>query len=398
MLLSHNLLKGLKLNLYLLQIIGTYPLRLTRDSNGSLEFSSCNKLNIKWQWFKIGVSVGFCCIFWIQLFQGRATEGLPTTLETLLYASGSTVCTIMSAAYLHRNDAVVELLTCFLNFEKHQSQIAPTFSLSKRGKLLVNFIQFSGFVCSPVILSCYVIQRWMNPCTSATFGWNLLMECFDEEFKHIGNKLSRKSLIYLTGCLLFTYWVALDLLGKFAFQVAEMFYLPSVCLIGYVRDRTRWNSLPYAIRKYRELQLLTRFYNWIQQDTVIVTMLNFSLLIIIISLYVMISLGSSISIPHLVLFSCALTDGLLTAVVCFGSCANVHSQSEKMLEFIKKKTSFEGLLSCRKQCESRIIKRCVTSMFPLNIRIGDVNFVEKLTPIVVLDFCFGLIVNLLLID
>ncbi|CAL8133083.1 unnamed protein product [Orchesella dallaii] len=202
-------------------------------------------------------------------------------------------------------------------------------------------------------------------------------------------------------------WIAVHLIGTFSFQCAEVFYLPSYCIVSYLKifrnalNNCEARKLEQGLRKYRQLQILERFLNRIHQDVITGAMLNMLIVSIIISAYSLIHLGSKISVPHLILFSCLLVDCIATIVLGFGAFALVHTESTITLEFLK--NLLIPRLELKYLCcigigkfDLKKIKKFVGSLYPLKVQIGNTNFVEKTTPITVLEFCIGQTVNLLL--
>ncbi|CAL8122142.1 unnamed protein product [Orchesella dallaii] len=278
--------------------------------------------------------------------------------------------------------------------------MAPATNLDK---LIVNFKQLNGLIATPVLGISYAVQRWLNPCQSTTFAWTILVECSSERQSEAGWKL--KSLVYLTGISLFSFGVALYLIGAFAFQGAEFLFVSCYCLISYIKnlstalDNNGKDNIERVLGRYRQIQILEGFFNWIYQDVVTPYTLNIFIMATIISTYVMISMGTQLSIPHVILFSCVLFNSLACIVLEFGAFGLVHVESTKLLRYIKEKLIPDLETNCKNSSERfkvKVVKKLVVSLCILKVRIGSVNFVEKTTPMAILDFCLGQIVNLLL--
>ncbi|CAL8122148.1 unnamed protein product [Orchesella dallaii] len=294
-----------------------------------------------------------------------------------------------------------KLLNCLFQFEKMQPEMQ---TISKRDKWIVNFSQLNCMVSAPILGFAYALQRYINPCSSATFSWILLEECLIDP---VGGKFGTKSSAFLIIITVFSVWIVLNLIGIFIFQFAEVFYVSSYCIVSYLKNfrivlnNCEDHNIQEILRKYRQLQILERLLNGIHQDVITGAMLNMLMVCIIISAYALIHLGCQISIPHLILFFSLLVDCIVTIVLGFGAFALVHTESTVTIKYLKsllipelELKSFQSVGIGRFQL--KMMKTFVASLYILKVRIGNVNFVEKTTPITVLDFCLGQIVNLLL--
>ncbi|CAL8122146.1 unnamed protein product [Orchesella dallaii] len=275
--------------------------------------------------------------------------------------------------------------------------------VAKLDKGIVNFGQLNGIIAAPILGISYAVQRWLNPCQSTTFAWNILVECSSERQSEAGWEL--KSLIFLSGINLFSFWVAIYLIGAFIFQGAELHFVPCYCLVSYIKnlrislENCGKCNIERGLGRYRQLQILEGFFNWIHQDIVTPSTLNILIITTIISTYAMISMGTQLSIPHVILFSCVLVNSLACIVLMIGAFALVHVESTRMFRYIKEKLIPNLETNCSsysERCKVKVIKKLVASLYILKVRIGSVNFVEKTTPIAILDFCLAQIVSLLL--
>jgi len=200
-------------------------------------------------------------------------------------------------------------------------------------------------------------------------------------------------------------WVVSDLFSGCMFQVFELAFVQCCCLKEYTNWYRKHLQLlptekhlkPCKVFKrmllYRQLQTLSRLYNMIQQDVFIVALLNLALFVFIVAVYALTYMGAQISLPHLLFFANVVLLLVLVILICFGTFAGLHGQSMLLVEFMRK------VLPCRNRNAStkRLVKMYARSFREFKVNIGEMNFVEKCTPMVMLDFCFGQIVDLLLI-
>ncbi|CAL8098741.1 unnamed protein product [Orchesella dallaii] len=401
MLLSLNFLKGLELNLKLRFIIGTTPFYVTRKTSELPNIVICSNRQLKWQWTKLIITSAFAALLWFQVVEGRSTQSLITTLESLMNVFAITIFILMNCVYLKRNRFLVNLFNSLIQYESNHP-FDFTGIISKREKLVINYIQFNGFMAAPVIIGAYVAQRWFTPCTSATLAWNVLDECFIENPFENGFRWSFKSYIYLVVIVILSWWILSDLLAGFAFQAVEVAYLQSACLVGYVKHfkqklQNIGTATPKLILEYQQLQILTIYYNFIQQDVIISLMLTLIICLTIVCSYVLIKLGSGISVSHFLFFSCALVDSLATMVICYGQFGCLHTQSTSVLTIIRSQIIPNVASAKISYNDLKLMKKYVESFYPLKVQLGSVNFVEKITPLVSLQFCVEQLVNLLII-
>ncbi|CAL8129138.1 unnamed protein product [Orchesella dallaii] len=405
MLIHENLLCGVKVHLQLHKYFGTWPVDLiTRERKDVAVLSSINQ--IKWQWVKLFFASVFLAILWVQIFSSRNVENLITTLESMLYSCSLQTIIILKVTYLQRRHFAAELLNLILKYErclKNAGENKQYFYLERSSKALVRFIQFCATVATPVLVVSYALQRWRNPCNSAMFLFKILAECSAE----INTSTWRiSSLTQLALQILFSIWLIFDMCGGFMFQTVELIYLESCCFNHYIKSiRMSLFQVDFKISyflQFRQLQTLLRLYNLIQQDIMKVVICT-TIFSFIVSLYALIYLGSGeegISIPKLMFFSCLFLDCFLAIVACFGTFAGVHSESLRTVEFMKEKV-LPRLMQSHNLCQRKqfivLISKYVKSFRVFKFDIGEVNYVEKFTPVAMLQFCFDQVANLLLI-
>jgi len=395
MLLHENLLFGFKFHLKLQKCVGTTPINFRQQI-----FETTSKRKTTWQWIKLSISFFFTGILWIQILENKSKEKLVTTLESMLYSSAISTFITFKLMYLKRSVNVKDLLNFILEFERRlitfDKDGKQYHHLGKFGKVLIQFVQFCGFMGTPLLVICYALQRWMIPCSSALFAFDFIPECTNG----VLSKWGTWSLIQLTFQITFSLWLITDLLCGFVLQVVEMMYLHACCFKQYIKC-LRSCIVPSKFQfsqllRFRQLQVLLKLYNWIQQDVMIVVLIFMVQFVFVVSLYALIHLQSGqdgISVPQLLFFSCTLLDTFLAIVVCFGTFAGVHKEAKKTLAFMR-----ETLLpNIKEKHREKLADKYVRSFRVLKVNIGKVNFVEKFTPIVMLKICFEQIVNLLLI-
>lgn len=279
-------------------------------------------------------------------------------------------------------------------------------ALSKYDNWLIRLTQVAGFITSLTLPMAYAVQRWLDNCSPATIAYFVLPHC---EFPTRDNghlNFAWESVSKLVIICIWSSWLLLDMIGFFCFVVFEMSLLPGFCFRYYMKFfckvvlRRFKHGQQNQIREqrncvfpiYRQIQILSRYHNLIHQDAIVIGILDIVLLAFIICCYALISNGSEISIPHLFLFSSGLLNGFLGICICFGCFGKVYGDSVEVIAFLRSK-----ILNRVAAKDKKFMRRYVLSLQPIKVRVGNVLFVDNMTPIVLLHFCFSQIVNLLMI-
>jgi len=246
----------------------------------------------------------------------------------------------------------------------------------------------------------YIAQRWFQPCTSETIGSLLLPECKSPS-GFVGG-WSITSNIYLAVLCLLSFWFNIDAFGTYVYYLASLSFTWVNCFCIYIRVFNRnvmADSLnPSRVRSplvYRELQLLNRFLNCIQQDLLLPLILYFNTIAFVLSMYVLISRGTSLGLPELFMFSQASVNTFVVTLVFFTVSAMVNTESKAAIKYFHSKVVVNVNPAGRGK---RWGRKFFMSLPPLKVGLGSVNFVDKLTPITLFNFSFSQIVSLLLVE
>jgi len=356
-----------------------------------------SKPKIYWQWFKLAISCAYVSTLWFQLIQNAGREKLATTFESILNANVLLISIIIKCTLLNRRRHIVELANFLAQFERHQflddnKASDKYFKLDRVEKLVVQFFQISGISGAPYLAITNGLARWFNPCTSTTFGVNLLPECSNELAIIWKVSLSMR----LVTLILVSAWLNLDLAATTIFHLFELAFLQGCCLKQYIKWlRKVLQAQAFDLRNvlvFKQIQILARIYNWIQQGKQIGLQMNVALVTFISSVFVVISEGSSISIPHLLYFSLTGMLSLQNIVITFGTFGAFYKHSVLLKDFMVKNLPLRIEISQR-----RLYSKYSRSFQTLKIRIGKDNFFETCTPMVLLNFAVTQIASLLLI-
>ncbi|CAL8092351.1 unnamed protein product [Orchesella dallaii] len=351
--------------------------------------------------FKRCLAVFNCCVLWAQLvheIKNKTNISTGTKLANYFCALTVSTITLQKLITLKHYANTIELLNLILRFEDNYliRMEAPRI-LTKSYKLLIQMCVLGLRSGIPLIVLGYVLERWVIPCNAATSGYVLLPEC-DEEFSKTERRWSLQSKLGLLSVMAGSLWTNMDSFGCWAVQLAEFAFIQSICLWNYVKVfMIRINSEndpsidSYLV--YRQLQILNRYYNLIQQNVMITSTLVLVTNGFIISTYVMLSLGADVTVLQIFMFLNGGFNCFLIILIQIGAMANLYGESITTIKDLKKSAA-QGKIGVRKR---KWVERYLKSLTPLKVAVGSVNFIDELTPINLLDFCVNQIVSLLLL-
>jgi len=243
------------------------------------------------------------------------------------------------------------------------------------------------------MVPCNLIKLVM-PCTSATFGYAIIPEC-SGPFNSSPNLSFASTLLLICICL-FSFWLTLDASGIFALFLQNFSVALAYTLRRYVHylshllaKETDYKS---NLRIYRQFQILGRYYNLFQQDGLCTASIFIAMMGFIISTYSLINFGSELSVPELLLFAVIVVDTFLALLFYTTVLGQVKTASATLIDQVK----LRKVVKVGSQVDRKWIEKFVTSFWELKSCMGDGNYVEQGTPLVVLDFCISQVVNLLL--
>jgi len=248
-------------------------------------------------------------------------------------------------------------------------------------------------VATIVLCLAYSVVRWTHPCNSGTIGYFLMEECRHSE-RSLNWSWSSKLQLILVSAI--TFWLSTDVFGSVVFSFVHLDFAQIYCLLGYMKFVTRImitepSRAAKNLLKYRQLQILNRFHNAIHEDKLIILVLFLMQFEVIICFYALVADGLEASVLR---FAIYITVGPICAsvlVMYTTFMGRIYCKSKTSSRMIKDSLK----VSSRK--EKRWIARVMLSCKPLKCQIGYVNFVDELTPLNLLSFCFVQIANLLLL-
>ncbi|CAL8092348.1 unnamed protein product [Orchesella dallaii] len=404
MYLQENFIKFTRGHVRQQNFLGTCPYSFNATSDQSLSLLEPTKESLwlkKLRKFKRCLAIFNCFVLWAQLIHEMKSKSKVTAGTKLAnYFSSLTVSTVTLQKWttLKHSGNTIELFNLIIRFEKNNlmRMEAPRI-LTKSYKLLIKICVLGLRFGSPIIVVGYVLERWMIPCNAATFGYLLLPEC-DDGYAETGRRWSLPSKSGLLSLVLVTIWMNMDSFCCWALQLEEFTFVQSICFWNYVKlfmirinSNNDSNIDNYLV--YRQLQILNRYYNIIQQNILLTSTLVLVTNGLIVSAYVMLSNGSNVTILQIIMFLNGGSNCFLVILIQIGAMAKLYGESTRVIQNLKKSVT-QGEVSGKKQ---KWIERYLKSLTPLRVAVGSVNFIDELTPINLLNFCVNQIVSLLLL-
>jgi len=242
----------------------------------------------------------------------------------------------------------------------------------------------------------YALLRWNAPCNLATFAYFSIPACAD--YASIHSAWTPTSITILLLICFITFYLGMDGIGSLTLAMIDFSLAQAYCLRRYVQHAYRFalykNDISLGLRQYRKVQVLACYYNSVQQNLLIILYLFLEMATVVLGFYTSLSSITNVSIMKRLLFlGCALNSatGLMLYLTFMGK---LHSTSKSFIIGVKSR-----LLSKVKYFrDRRWSKRYVKSLRLLKCYLGNVNFVDELTPFVFINFCIDGTINLLLLN
>ncbi len=270
--------------------------------------------------------------------------------------------------------------------------------------LAIKAFQVISILGTPITITSLAMRYFTQKCLPYAPGFELLQQC--------ANIIERERSFLLSGPIAIVYWFFVCLLfhysflklsGGFFFFVIQCYMVESCCLRYYLRNI--WTNLlnPSSnkntlliIQIYKQLQILVGYFNNIHQDIFAINLLNLVGLCMVIGLYAIITSWSVLTNLQFFVLSMAALRSLVGFLLCYGNFGGLLQDSVQFIALLKKPENLDKG-EMRTKNNIRLKNKLAQSLQPLKIKIGSVNYVEKLTPIMFIDFCFGVLVNMLLL-
>ncbi|CAL8146805.1 unnamed protein product [Orchesella dallaii] len=334
------------------------------------------------------------CTLFSQMIYFRNSYPVSVVLETLIYLIGAIIVVICPYhMWIHQN-AIVELYNLLLQFE-NQEEYKTKFqeSLRKWETKVLQLIQLIAITTAPTVINLYAIAQWLNPCQPALFLFFTLEEC--KVLSQPNWKPS--SILQLTLLDIFSIWSLWDLSGGCVFLLVPVAFVICFCIRYYNRVFGRilqgTTCTEENLRFYYKLRILHRHFSKVQEGFIIAALLFVANAYVILGFYMLITFGWSLPLPKIVFFMFCEVDCLLIIIIYCGVFGGLHSETEETLLLFRKRF-MPSLQGKNRKLKDRLVK----SFQPLKVAIGVSNYVDKLTPLVMIQFCIDQMVSLLLVN
>lgn len=288
----------------------------------------------------------------------------------------------------------------------------------KRGNRLVKMIFVLGSVTSLSFPGLLFFLLLAKPCTLPYLGSMVL----EENKCGTGLNLSLKSVTLA----LFDTWMWSHVAGPATLFIGNVFFNMGTCFLEYVKHLGRqvivevlykfvcklfmyfgltgsiqgttriWanyeNSQASGMKDYRSLQILENRFNACFKNLFLPGILGSVSALFIFSLFVSIKFAQLVPLPGFLFFPLALFDCGVIILVEFSTAGFLHERSASLVEIYKT----QSMVGHGNNKVKKVTKMTAQSLAPLKIRMG-MNYVDKFTPLVILNFCVSESVSLIMI-
>ncbi len=432
MLFTQNLIRLVRIHLKYLHFLGRYPISLDSFSS-KLSFS--NQFDLKREYLKHAFLLVISVIMTYQIFVYQDDFAVVIFYEGILYVCAFLFVITMVQVCFVRSDKLVELFNLIVAFERnliqgkvyHQIITVNFFGMnfSKNIQIialgsmqllhkpkkdyiaLVKLFQFCGAISPPVVFTCHIARFWFRPCKPYVPGFDFLAQCSKHVdiyyISSIFNLEGKVSSIYWTGFCLILYYLVLKPAGGCFLVLFQLYFVMSSCIRYYLKNilenikkSTSGSRNRRYIQMYKQIQLLVCYYNQIYQDIFTTTLLVFVGLCIVIGLYALITSFEFVTPLQFLVLGAAASQAIFGMLICFGNFGGIYDDSLNILAGFRSRSNFSDFGGGGLK-EFRLQKKFVNSLQPVKIKLGSVNYVNRMMPITFIDFCFDILVNMLLI-
>lgn len=268
----------------------------------------------------------------------------------------------------------------------------------------IQLFQFSGIVSPPFVTTGFTAFLWFAPCKSYAPGFYFLEECaerldFSTERKMFLFRGHISKIYWATICSVI-YYTLLKPMAACVYFIIQLYFVESCGIRYYLKNiyKNVLNLKTYSakynlIQVYKQIQIIVCYYNQIHQNIFTIVLINLIGVCIVIGLFAIITSWSFITVIQLLVLGTITIDSFIAMVICFGNFGRIYGESVKIL------AAFQLNIAGTRCCKSEFVlqRKLINCLMPTKIMIGSVNYFDKLTPITFLNFCFTLLVDMLLV-
>lgn len=250
-----------------------------------------------------------------------------------------------------------------------------------------------GILTLPGIVAFAILYLLLVPCDIGNLGYTYFPSCNPDtvnSYDFVGTVLR-----FVSPCILA--WIALH---AFARCIAEYTIFSSMhcyCLINYLylfqHNVINNKDKPIAVKMFKEIQILTLVYNGIHQGSLTFAGTSLCVYVFILSVYAIISLSQYLIFPQFLFFGALAFDAVFIIVIVDGAFkAGVYRVSKKVLDSVQNAVTSTQV----RNLGLKLSRKYVRSWRVSKVFMGDVNFYDEKTALILLHFNISQVVNLLL--
>jgi hypothetical protein len=213
------------------------------------------------------------------------------------------------------------------------------------------------------------------------------------------NNYSSVDFIFIFVSYFLTFYVLVNLVATVALALlcgplgmifAFLSHLKHININNKNAKMRRISMQPFHRRivMYKGIQLLVNLFNECYQWVFFTVLLFLGYFIISINLFTFVGFQKEISNPASFLLGMLTVEGLIGIFILNSLSGKVYHSSSSLLKVYSRIPSSSG------NYPKHWIKKTVASCQGIKIRMGSVNFIDRLTPFVVCGFCIRLAVRL----
>lgn len=406
MLFSNKVINILNIHLNFQNTLGTSPFRTPNQvSIATFRLEGVTRFDIQRQKWRLLPGTVFLAILFIQLYLNKSRVSNVVYFESSMYFACQFEIITIKWIVISNYKQFIEQLNCLIVHElNYLQQENNKFILSRTQSLLVKFVQICGITSGIVIPIAYGIIQVVIPCSPATFAYFCNPECSDlvtfPAILGVTKTFALPALAYRLIAAGLAFWILFDTVGMFAFVVGQFLFTESYVMIYFLKSYYVQISLELKLNTvkqrtltiYRELQIHNLFFNKINQSYVVTSVVCIVAYAFTTAMYALLKYADQGTIPQLVIFGNVTLATFIIIIFVFGIFAKVNGVSLEVLDVLEQRVLSEIIVSVK---ERKWMKRFIKSLSPLKVCIGQVNYVDNFTPLVMLQFCFDQIFNLM---
>lgn len=254
-------------------------------------------------------------------------------------------------------------------------------------------------------MTSLTVRTFMNPCTPFLPGYFILPQCTKvaSEGSTLELPISITWIAVRVLMCVLLYLSLIDAVGFYCIVSFQYLLVQIHCLRSYLKKfrnaiemQLQFGQDPSKIdlTVYRELQILTSYYNKIQQDAVMICVMNYAMFGLVLCLYALISERAGLTFLQIIILVCIAFDGILLITVSFRGMAKLYTESVELKQLIDSQL----VIAQTRIYNKRIMRMYSRSFRVLMIRVGSVVFFDRFTTFNILNFCIIALVNMLLVN